>query len=85
MIEINHYTVTKNEVKIITSSPIVARKSNERHKSFYFPPTEEEFQVLINSNFRNKLYAYSNHETDTEINLTTLSKPQEVVTKYKET
>lgn len=85
MIEIDHYTVTKNDVKIITSSPIVARKSNEQHKSFYFSPVEEEFQLLINRNFRNKFYAYSNHETDAEINLTTLNNPQKVVTKYKET
>lgn len=85
MIELNHYTVTKNEVKIITSSPIVARCSNEQHKSFYFSPAEDEFQQLINSNFKNKFYAYSNHETDAEINLMTLNKPQKVVTKYKET
>lgn len=84
MIELDHYIVTKSEVKIITSSPIVAKSSDEQNRSFYFSPAEEEFQQLINHNFRNKYYAYSNHETDAEIKIVSLNKSQKVVTKYKE-
>jgi len=85
MIETDRFAITNNEVKITTSSPIVAKYSNEQRKSFYFSPVEDKFHELINQNFRNKFYAYSNHETDTEIRLTTITKPQKVVTKYKET
>lgn len=85
MIEVDRYSITNNEVKIITSSPIVARYANDQGKTFYFSPVESEFHELINNNFKHKFYAYSNHETDAEIKLTTLNKPQRVVTKYKET
>ncbi len=74
--------IKSNTVKIKMLSPVVA-KLREGKQTFYFPPSNTQFEKIINNNFVAKYKAFYGIEPDSLIKVSNISKERKIVSKYK--
>lgn len=81
--------VDSNEIKVYTKSPITVYSTfqvNDKNKTYYYSPYEEEFGQLIQRNLINKYVAFHGKEPDDKnfsIELLDRRKPKESAIIYK--
>ncbi|WP_346698361.1 CRISPR-associated endoribonuclease Cas6 [Thomasclavelia spiroformis] len=91
-VTLDHYEVDifkgGNKLKIKMLSPVVVKDGyieNSKRKTHYYNPLDKIFEEKINSNFKNKYYAYY-HEIPEDIEFKTLSikNKDKYITKYND-
>lgn len=83
MIEVYDRQITDSEISVLTSSPIVAKITDENGQTLYLSPDNEDFQDIINSNYGRKFESFTGTYPQYGILIEPFGKCRKIVTKFK--
>lgn len=82
--QITDQYVDREEITILTDSPVIAKTTEENGKTIYYTPQDEQFEPLMQYNFQSKYRAFYGEDCAGELHVTPIGRHRKVVTRYKQ-
>ncbi len=83
MIEVYDKHITEPEICVVTSSPIVAKQTDEDGQTVYYSPEDDDFLDIVNANYGRKIEAFTGIYPEYGVIVEPLGRCRKIVTKFK--